>query len=850
MPAIVNLVKTTARTIGVGTAQPATPAEPAAILHNWWPAAPATTSIANSQNAPAKAYTKEQDVHFDIDQFLAELAAEPPTQNADATPNSWPPATPHTPADATGTSIWNQWRPGQQDACTAINRFLDNPNCQVMALTAPAGSGKTLLAAAAARSAQQRGLTAALLTPRRALQEQLMRDLQEVSKNLYGRARYECAYPEPLLEPLPERPPSDEITQCRTGHGMADTAACRGAASQSRQWNIQQQRWQLLQVATSPQQKAGAKELPVCPELNRCAYLKDLRALQSASFKIGNYALWQSWLNKNENPFEGVGLLILDEAHVLPSAMESFQKVTISGRDLQLLPQASTDTPYRRALAKAGPHKKARRNAIQQFAITSSPLWQRWADHHLPEVKERLESAKNNGDPVANRLDALAGKLAKLADMEQDGYICRVLLDQGGFNNASAGWGDIRPNHRGALWEIAPIAPQLAAFCGSDDIKVLLLSATLMPYFLDSIGTPAHQTIRHEVASSFPPHATPVHQLPEALSMAHRELYPTMPGDPAAEAEARTAIREERLTMWQTALLERAPRKTLFLSSAHRYVASDDWGIAHRLPHELVHWNSDSDGLTAACESFAAANESVLATASIQFGADFPHDAARSVVIPALPYAPAYDPMVMARKRRFGRRWYESEALAAVMQMSGRATRAENDWSEVAILDSRWDAFAERNREQMPQWFAERIDAGKRHHLSFSEFAALQDTRHPAPAPVHVTAQPTCLLTRRHQPVAPTPPTALQPPHASADTPAPKPTGRWRPTPRGKGLKLRRNKREAIVIPSDYHPGWAYTVHDRGKPQSNSAWLGRDQHGRFLTQEAAMLKCEAFLNAA
>ena len=339
-----------------------------------------------------------------------------------------------------------------------------------------------------------------------------------------------------------------------------------------------------------------------------------------------------------------------------------------------------------------------------------------------------------------------------------------------------------------------------------------------------------------------------MHQVPEALSMAYQELNPTIPGNP--EAEERAAIRQERLTMWQAALLERAPRKALFLSSAHRYVASNDWGIAHRLPDELVHWNSDSDSLAEACQSFADATAGVLATASIQFGADFPHDAARSVVIPALPYAPAYDPMVMARKRRFGKRWYEGEALAAVMQMSGRATRAETDWSEVAILDSRWDAFAQRNREQMPQWFAERVDAGQHHNLGFNQFAALRDALNPTPAsasPKHVTAH---LPVSRNRPVAPTPPTTPQARNTPAATPTRKPTGNWRPTSRGKGLKLRRMKREAVVIPSSYHDGWAYTITDRAKPKSETVWVNRDRHGRYLTRDAAMLQCEAFLNAA
>ena len=57
-------------------------------------------------------------------------------------------------------------------------------------------------------------------------------------------------------------------------------------------------------------------------------------------------------------------------------------------------------------------------------------------------------------------------------------------------------------------------------------------------------------------------------------------------------------------------------------------------------------------------------------------------------------------------------------------------------------------------------------------------------------------------------------------------------------------------KREAVVIPSSFHAGWAYTIRDRTKPKSETVWISRDRHGRYLTRDAAMLKCEAFLNAA
>ena len=113
----------------------------------------------------------------------------------------------------------------------------------------------------------------------------------------------------------------------------------------------------------------------------------------------------------------------------------------------------------------------------------------------------------------------------------------------------------------------------------------------------------------------------------------------------------------------------------------------------------------------------------------------------------------------------------------------------------------------------MPQWFAERAEVGKRHRFRFTEFAALRDAKTPALAPVlptdepkHIQSQPPHLPVRRHCPVSPAPPAAPQTRNAPAATPVHKPTGKWLPTPRGKGLKLRRRKREAVIIPKQLPP--------------------------------------------
>ena len=97
-------------------------------------------------------------------------------------------------------------------------------------------------------------------------------------------------------------------------------------------------------------------------------------------------------------------------------------------------------------------------------------------------------------------------------------------------------------------------------------------------------------------------------------------------------------------------------------------------------------------------------------SASIGIGYDFPDDDSRLVIIPAIPYMDMGDLLVKARMEMYGWNWYNLWAANSVAQASGRATRSQEDYSEVFIMDSRWDKFYRMNRNYFPRWFQERID--------------------------------------------------------------------------------------------------------------------------------------------
>ena len=276
------------------------------------------------------------------------------TQNIrNATNSKGTETTPETPRNVTGVNAWTQWRPGQQEAARAIVDWLksDRP---VMALTAPAGAGKTLLAAVACHDYEVRPARSVILTPRRSLQAQMADSLGHTYPTLYGRANYRCV-----------------SVQHAGKSGTAADADCAVPPA----------------PAGGISDNARLQKPKDCDAYRECPYHNALNAAARSPHPITNYAVWQS--SRESTAFETIRLTVCDEAHLLPDTITAHMQKELPAELISLATKRNCPPP---------PNPK-RRNGLS----TRMNDWKAWSRKVMNEVP-----AERSPNAPASRLNAVA----------------------------------------------------------------------------------------------------------------------------------------------------------------------------------------------------------------------------------------------------------------------------------------------------------------------------------------------------------------------------------------------------------------------------------------------------------
>lgn len=91
-------------------------------------------------------------------------------------------------------------------------------------------------------------------------------------------------------------------------------------------------------------------------------------------------------------------------------------------------------------------------------------------------------------------------------------------------------------------------------------------------------------------------------------------------------------------------------------------------------------------------------------------GIDLPDEECRLNLIPVLPFANIGDPVVEARRRRYGMKQYERQTLLTFMQQVGRSTRGEQDYSTTVVGDSRVVRLLKAHKSDIPESFLEAVE--------------------------------------------------------------------------------------------------------------------------------------------
>jgi ATP-dependent DNA helicase DinG len=82
----------------------------------------------------------------------------------------------------------------------------------------------------------------------------------------------------------------------------------------------------------------------------------------------------------------------------------------------------------------------------------------------------------------------------------------------------------------------------------------------------------------------------------------------------------------------------------------------------------------------------------------------------RLQIITKVPYPNIGDRRIN-EKRKINEQWYSWQTALRLIQGYGRSIRSKEDWAKTYVLDSAFGYFVEKNRNILPDWFIQAIQA-------------------------------------------------------------------------------------------------------------------------------------------
>jgi Rad3-related DNA helicase len=133
------------------------------------------------------------------------------------------------------------------------------------------------------------------------------------------------------------------------------------------------------------------------------------------------------------------------------------------------------------------------------------------------------------------------------------------------------------------------------------------------------------------------------------------------------------------------------------------------------LPGRVVCSYTSASGKQDALDRYMATNNGIMFAQSMDRGVDLPGDACRVVVIAKCPFPFLGDRRVKARMSLpGGQAWYTMQAVASVVQMTGRGVRSDTDHATSYILDRQFAVnLWRKSRQLLPAWWQSAVDTSQ-----------------------------------------------------------------------------------------------------------------------------------------
>lgn len=220
--------------------------------------------------------------------------------------------------------------------------------------------------------------------------------------------------------------------------------------------------------------------------------------------------------------------------------------------------------------------------------------------------------------------------------------------------------------------------------------KVLLMSATIVDHakFAKTLGIEQYEYI--EADSSFEASKSPIY-----ISTKHKLNYNNLQEKIPLIANQIKSICEAHKNVKgiiHTHTMYIAEQLKKHLGENNRFLFRDNASTNDMLLSE----HSESEEPT------------VLVSPSLTYGVDLKDDLGRFCIVVKLPYLPLSDKRINKIFEQ-DKIWYNNAMLNGLVQMCGRCTRSENDFSDTYILDGNIEQIVLRNKGRLPKYFLERF---------------------------------------------------------------------------------------------------------------------------------------------
>ena len=522
------------------------------------------------------------------------------------------------------------WRPGQLETVEAVLQS----RRRFQLVTAPTGSGKSLIAAAIAGPEPAAGI---ILTATKQLQGQYQADFPDFAE-LRGISNYPCAAADGLQVPSP-RVVVSRLDRMATGDvpNHAGAAPCHDAP-----WEPYRQE-EIQHLPGGGSQRVKGAWVDPCPLAHDgCTYIAARKAVSRHDRPaILNYHVWaalRSLMTRWPMPIPKV--LVCDEAHALETLICDLVAVTLEKPDIDILENA--------ACVDVGPLRDAE---TEEQARTAAQGILSGLERESPPVLSGLDMGTDEITGTATPEKRLRRALDRLT------AIARMDVDRWAWEGSSLTAAPLRAaDYADVVW-------------GGCE-QVVLMSATATEHTMVALGIEDVEVV--PVAAPTPEERRLV-KVPEMPALNYRTMDDHLPG---------LAHRIEEI-----ALTNRGHAGVIHCHSYRMRDALLTLFHARTAQRCITHGRGELPDAMARFRGAVHQGEApILLSPTATTGVDFPADMARWQVIAKFPW-PSFGSRIVKRRAEADPEWPLRTACATLAQTIGRGVRSADDWCETWILD-------------------------------------------------------------------------------------------------------------------------------------------------------------------